>query len=1267
MARIFKFLLALLLSIVSVALALVLLLLLTLKFVDWSEHKDLLVNLTERYTDWQVEQLGDLEIALYFPTRVKLSNAELTQQAPDSALASVSADSFEVSLNPLSFFLNDSPVIHNIEASAARIVAETPEQPSEDTEPLTLPQIEAARLRDTRIVYRGEDSQQVVNLHLAALDADSRSEGEGLSISGKGELTVAGNGRTAASGNDSLDLNFAGTTGALGDLSEDSPLPFDFEGNIAEDDFAVQGQVATGQQVSGRAQLSLSGDGLPRIAEAFGISLGNVPSYQLGLNISGSPEQIRAENIQVRLGESSLSGHASLLLQGPRPSLRADLSSELLRRQDLLSLMPEGTSPASTSGSQPPSPDGLPQLDFLNALNARVSYSVADYQGELAGPVSGAELDARLEDGQLDVAGRVGIEGETIELNAALGPRQRGPEAPNFPFNLAVSMAGDTLVSEGRITASNETVGYRAELSGDGDNLSAIAQVFGLELGDVPAYQLDFSLSGSTEQIRIRDIRASLGQSSLRGDARLVLDAGKPYLRADLTSPLLRRQDLASLLPQDSTQAEPADSPSGPAPPLDFLEMLNADLAYRIAEYQGETLGPIDSGRFGLSLEDGQLDLAARVDAEDLNLTLEGALGPRQGGAESPVLPFFLVMVAAGDVLSAEGRIAVENGNIRLRAETSAVGNSLGSIAQLFDLKLTGVPPYKLSFVATGTPQQISIEDIQATLGNSYVYGDVSLQLDQAKPYLDADLGSSLLREQDLASLMPRGPEQPDTQAAPPLDMLDALNADISFAVAELEGERLGQLSGGSLEATLDNGELDLAAETGVEGMQLALDGKLGPTPPGTETPSLPFRVELAAADDTFRSEGQITLEEQGITFRADTRAMGDSLGRIAALFEVELPDPPPYQLSFVTEKSANEISLSDLQLTLGQSYLYGQAALQLGDPRPYLSADLGISLLRQQDLAGLIPENGEPDEYVFSREPLNLAALHQLDADLELAIGAYTGSTGAALISGLTVQGHLENGRLALRPIDISLAGGTVEGRLQLDSRDDPARLRVDLAAESVQLNDLVSPFFDLEEQDMQVRGGMDANLEVTSSGNSLHDWASQLNGDLNWAIYDGVIPAVVVEALGLDPTEAAISWFGDTVSTGIHCGVGQFPIVNGVVGTETFLLSTEDANIVGDGAISLVAESVNYQLEAQPKDFSVLASGSPIQIEGTLNNISIDVGSGELLASLGASAALALINPALAVIPFVELGTGDTGQCRALQEELRKIEEESDEEIEE
>jgi hypothetical protein len=97
-----------------------------------------------------------------------------------------------------------------------------------------------------------------------------------------------------------------------------------------------------------------------------------------------------------------------------------------------------------------------------------------------------------------------------------------------------------------------------------------------------------------------------------------------------------------------------------------------------------------------------------------------------------------------------------------------------------------------------------------------------------------------------------------------------------------------------------------------------------------------------------------------------------------------------------------------------------------------------------------------------------------------------------------------------------------------------------------------------------------------------------------------------------------------------------------------------------VGNGSINLRDETIDFRLTAHPKDISLLSARTPVIIRGTLKEPAPRPEVATLAAKGAASVALgALLTPAAAILPWVELGLGQDSPYRALLDAATKKEE--------
>ncbi|MGQ0523571.1 MAG: AsmA family protein, partial [Betaproteobacteria bacterium] len=116
------------------------------------------------------------------------------------------------------------------------------------------------------------------------------------------------------------------------------------------------------------------------------------------------------------------------------------------------------------------------------------------------------------------------------------------------------------------------------------------------------------------------------------------------------------------------------------------------------------------------------------------------------------------------------------------------------------------------------------------------------------------------------------------------------------------------------------------------------------------------------------------------------------------------------------------------------------------------------------------------------------------------------------------------------------------------------------------------------------------------------------------------------------------------------LRCAVADFSVKDGVANPDVFVVDTVDTVIKVEGTVNLEAEQLDLVTYPEPKDMSVFSLRSPVQMQGPFKDPKIRPKAGPIAARGAAAAALAAINPLLALLPFIETGPGKDSDCTAL-----------------
>ncbi len=117
------------------------------------------------------------------------------------------------------------------------------------------------------------------------------------------------------------------------------------------------------------------------------------------------------------------------------------------------------------------------------------------------------------------------------------------------------------------------------------------------------------------------------------------------------------------------------------------------------------------------------------------------------------------------------------------------------------------------------------------------------------------------------------------------------------------------------------------------------------------------------------------------------------------------------------------------------------------------------------------------------------------------------------------------------------------------------------------------------------------------------------------------------------------------------IQCLITDFVLQEGVVDARTLLLDTDEARIGGKGDINLRDETLKLVLNTDSKHFSIGSLPAPVDITGTFGKPSVLPDLAVVGARAGAAVGLGiLLTPLGALLPTIQLGTGEDNACAGL-----------------
>jgi hypothetical protein len=431
-----------------------------------------------------------------------------------------------------------------------------------------------------------------------------------------------------------------------------------------------------------------------------------------------------------------------------------------------------------------------------------------------------------------------------------------------------------------------------------------------------------------------------------------------------------------------------------------------------------------------------------------------------------------------------------------------------------------------------------------------------------------------------------------------------------------------------------------------------------------------PIEVKAATGKTALTATGTVANLASFAGFDAIFDIQGKNLEELYKLAGIVLPSTPPYKLRGKLNKQGNVWAATQISGLLGKSDLTGDLSFDTSGKVALLTGKLQSKVLDFEDLAPVVglsvpapkptskgkampaqaaqakaqarpaPVSGK----LLPDATIDLARLQTMNADV-LYSAADIRHVQQLPLDSAKVHVRLTGGVLQLDPIAMGVAGGSVAGRISMDSNAKPAAFGARLAIRSVQVNQL----FPTIQTTKSGVGTVSGQFDLKGRGNSVAQMLGSATGDVAVLVGKGQLSNILLEFIGLDGGEVIKFLLRGDRNVELRCGAAAFEVKQGLMTSKVILLDTSDTVINGSGQINLAKETLDLVLKPEPKDGSILSLRSPLKVGGTFASPSAGPDKAALIGRGGLALALGLINPLLALAATIETGPGVDADCSA------------------
>ena len=462
---------------------------------------------------------------------------------------------------------------------------------------------------------------------------------------------------------------------------------------------------------------------------------------------------------------------------------------------------------------------------------------------------------------------------------------------------------------------------------------------------------------------------------------------------------------------------------------------------------------------------------------------------------------------------------------------------------------------------------------------------------------------------------------------------------------------------------------LDVSAEGTLKSLEFRVRARGGKVMSLADKKS-PYPIQIKAEIGTTHADVEGTVTGLAELSSADLKLdlSGEDLSALYPIVGVVIFPSPPYRISGRLVREKEVWSMHGFSGHVGKSDLGGNIFFDTGGDRPMLRADLVSKVLDLNDLKGFISARRGPKPEDTPKEKREKKASREAQRDRLLpdkhfsverlrAMDANVKFTGASIrneklpVEKLIAHLKIDDGLMTLDPADFAVAGGNVIARMTINARKDVPSGEVQVDFKQLQLPKLL-PDTEITKESVGLLGGQ---AKVKGKGESVGTLLASADGRFALFMSGGQISNMMLEMIGLDAGETIKFLFAGDKNARIRCGVSGFDIKDGMMTSEVFILDTADTNIVGEGQVNLVEETIDLKLSPQPKDVTFPSLRTPIHIGGTFKDPTI-LPDKVLAVRIGAAVVLGVFaTPFAALIPLIDIGLGEDNDCKTLIEAVK------------
>lgn len=416
--------------------------------------------------------------------------------------------------------------------------------------------------------------------------------------------------------------------------------------------------------------------------------------------------------------------------------------------------------------------------------------------------------------------------------------------------------------------------------------------------------------------------------------------------------------------------------------------------------------------------------------------------------------------------------------------------------------------------------------------------------------------------------------------------------------------DRTLQVDRFSAEAAASSGAISWSLEGAIGNNPIDLKGTIGSI---SQMVTGPFPIELKGTIGDLGVQGHANIASLATLhgLDVDLQLSGSDLAKINPLLGTMFDETPAFKLATHLADQDKGYHFDHLAITFGNSNITGDVtALLDGDP-PLIKAQLNSDRLDLADF-GFRPADkkaaaGNDNGRLFSTTPWHFDGLRSVDADIALTIGELL--RGQSILKNGQAAMKLSRGVLTVTSLTAAIDQGQINVTGTLQAAGDQPGLELAVKGSNIASGPVLTA---VGLSDVLTAGAVNLDLSVKGPAQSEHALMAGLSGGLQFNTGAGSLRNSFAQFLLADLTKL-ISFGGTSDATRVNCLAGHFDIARGVARTNSLVMDTPGAAVLGTGGIDLGAETLQMRVDSRSKQVSLAALAVPMFVSGSLQHPSV------------------------------------------------------------